>query len=124
LIIGIPVRLSAPAGTARATSGCSLLELKAAVGAGTANERRGGAASGAGWMLAVRSGRHRANRRNALPFEHRGPLAVQELCYGLNIVLLDQEVCLGASAPAGRGRRGDRGDPRGQAFVPDFLDIG
>ena len=98
-----------------------VLELKPAVRARAIHQGCGRAASGAGDILALSF--PRADRCHALSIEHRGPFAVQELRYGRNISLLNQEVRLGASPPARRGRRGDCRNPGRETLVPDLFDI-
>lgn len=68
-------------------------------------------------MLGIRCHRDR-DRREALAFEVIAPVTAHEVPELSEIILLDQEVCLGPSTLAGTRRApDDRGDPGHEAPV-------
>jgi hypothetical protein len=101
-----------------------LLELDAAVGAGAVDQGGGGAAGGAGQVLGVLGDGDR-DGREALAREAIAPVAAQQRGQGRQLVLLDQEVCLGPSTLAGAGRTADqRGDAGREAAIAQRLHLG
>ena len=103
----------------------SLLELQPAVGASALDQRRCGPARRARQLIGSVARSADRDRCETLALEVLAPVSAQQVAELSEIVLLDQEVCLGPSTFAGARRApDDRGDSSHEAAVPQVLHLG